>query len=638
MKKLFLLLLAALMLLGACAPATAPTQTPSETPSPTPIEPPGGTDPTTAKKTKAPGEYDADDLARFCRGYVEETVLKLYGEDRILDYVKTLAEPYDDFETLYGCGGENTFMKITGKTAEFYYGSNTEHADGVDTVKNTLRATFQKESGVSFPYYFPVFEQRLTTFGLSALPLQIDEEQRDGKLHCMLYFAHEAIIYEYQKDDEKQTFVRLIFALDGDGSTKTFSFVRTTVRTSPASDPADQTYKITLKTDMPDGWVHLSADRARAGETVTVGIERCTDTNYAVYFNGKEATQDPALSTNDVICFTFVMPAEDVIVVPDEWGVDYLLDLNDHIYLEKELVCSNTRWAASMRFKEFSGRKILELETCDNSTINVRATLESGSLSVSYAVYGKRENSLCSLQAGEQISLEVGAFAKDGSTVLIFIESNGKCENGDLRLTIVDTETHLPIYEARSSYMTFESLEYLGSVMQLYEPSPSFLADPRYTDREKEIMRTIQKNKGNNNFFLFVPRFTDERYIVDEKVKLIYDSDVPKELIGERWLGFATGYTVSDGQYTYEVDLYADNYKYAHHPEFVDRCYSIAVYDTPDSIILALGSGVYDVFINKRSDYLRIISDAPVESVIELVEAFRWEWYFYDDPWEIPGL
>ena len=104
-------------------------------------------------------------------------------------------------------------------------------------------------------------------------------------------------------------------------------------------------------------------------------------------------------------------------------------------------VHSNTSKSASMSFWKFSGTMVFKLK-CKDATkevLNYNGRLENeddgenGSITVYYDVDGTK-NELFSLQNGE--SVEASFDKLNEGTVYIIVETDGRCENGELEFNI----------------------------------------------------------------------------------------------------------------------------------------------------------------------------------------------------------
>ena len=96
-------------------------------------------------------------------------------------------------------------------------------------------------------------------------------------------------------------------------------------------------------------------------------------------------------------------------------------------------VHSNTSDNAYMDFYTFDGTMVFELDGGSGKELKYKAKLEHGSAEVFCDRNGNREK-LFTLNAGDELTSSVNDLSSD--TVYIIVETEGKCENGDLEFTV----------------------------------------------------------------------------------------------------------------------------------------------------------------------------------------------------------
>ena len=94
-------------------------------------------------------------------------------------------------------------------------------------------------------------------------------------------------------------------------------------------------------------------------------------------------------------------------------------------------VHSNTPHEGYMDFYRFEGRMVMKLKA-DAGKLHCSGRLESGDITVSCDNEGEKKK-LFTLSSGEQ--LERAFDFPAGSSVYILVETEGRCENGDLSFT-----------------------------------------------------------------------------------------------------------------------------------------------------------------------------------------------------------
>jgi len=99
------------------------------------------------------------------------------------------------------------------------------------------------------------------------------------------------------------------------------------------------------------------------------------------------------------------------------------------------LVQSNTSDSGFMRFDSFTGTYVFKFKCTDESsgTLNYNAKLNAGNLKVYYD-NGSEKKELFTLSSNETIGSSIDSL-KEG-TVYVIVETDGKCENGDLQFSL----------------------------------------------------------------------------------------------------------------------------------------------------------------------------------------------------------
>ena len=234
--------------------------------------------------------------------------------------------------------------------------------------------------------------------------------------------------------------------------------------------------------------------------------------------------------------------------------------------------------------------------------------------------------------------------------LLLFILIFSGCQNSNSTKsatpTVTPTESGTPQTSAETpttpaigtfhyspAFVSFESLETMGNAMKGYELNDVVKNDPRFTAEEKAALENIQKTKGHNNFFFDVPDIKDKAFTLSREVRLIYSSDIEKGKGVQSWCGCGVGFTITDGTYNYDFDIYGV-LVYDQNPEYTSTIQGTTVSDTEEALVLLLGSNntakVYDVYMNNRSYHVRLVSNAPTEQVLSLVNAVQLDTYEYD--------
>lgn len=185
------------------------------------------------------------------------------------------------------------------------------------------------------------------------------------------------------------------------------------------------------------------------------------------------------------------------------------------------------------------------------------------------------------------------------------------------------------------SYFSFENIVTLGIALKGYELTDAVKNDPRFSEEDKEIIRKLQKNKGHNSFMFDIPVFADRTYKLCDPVKLIYESDIKKGAgAHDRYVGFGIGFTVTDGENSFDLDMY-DWFVYDRNPEYTEAISGKIVLDNENAVVIELGTSdsfvVYDLYLNRRDYHARLSTNAPIESVLSLVKALQLDVYIYDD-------
>lgn len=100
-------------------------------------------------------------------------------------------------------------------------------------------------------------------------------------------------------------------------------------------------------------------------------------------------------------------------------------------YKAAGFVRSNTSSSTYMNFWSFEGRMVFRLHAKAEGELKYTASLEKGNLTVFYDNNGTKSE-LFSLKDGETADSS-GGYVEEG-TVYIIVETDGKCENGELRI------------------------------------------------------------------------------------------------------------------------------------------------------------------------------------------------------------
>ena len=96
-------------------------------------------------------------------------------------------------------------------------------------------------------------------------------------------------------------------------------------------------------------------------------------------------------------------------------------------------VHSNEKTSAFMTFYSFDGRMVFKLKSSSEGDLKYTAKLESGSATVYYDFYGKKQK-LFSISGGEVMDSH-GGYVESG-TVYIIVETDGNCRNGDFQFSL----------------------------------------------------------------------------------------------------------------------------------------------------------------------------------------------------------
>ena len=98
------------------------------------------------------------------------------------------------------------------------------------------------------------------------------------------------------------------------------------------------------------------------------------------------------------------------------------------------LITTNTSKNASMKFSTFIGTKVYKLKCDNDSVLDCSLQLKTGKMKVYYDNdQGKIE--LASMSNDSNISIKSDKLSK--GTIYLIIESDGKCEDGELSFKIV---------------------------------------------------------------------------------------------------------------------------------------------------------------------------------------------------------
>ena len=100
-------------------------------------------------------------------------------------------------------------------------------------------------------------------------------------------------------------------------------------------------------------------------------------------------------------------------------------------YKAAGFVRSNTSSSVFMNFWSFEGRMVFRLRAKAEGELKYTASLEKGNLTVYYDYIGTKSE-LFSLKDGGTADSS-GGYVEEG-TVYIIVETDGKCENGELRI------------------------------------------------------------------------------------------------------------------------------------------------------------------------------------------------------------
>ena len=100
-------------------------------------------------------------------------------------------------------------------------------------------------------------------------------------------------------------------------------------------------------------------------------------------------------------------------------------------YKATGFVRSNTSTSVFMNFWSFEGRMVFRLRAKAEGELKYTASLEKGNLTVFYDNDGTKSE-LFSLKDGGTADSS-GGYVEEG-TVYIIVETDGKCENGELRI------------------------------------------------------------------------------------------------------------------------------------------------------------------------------------------------------------
>ena len=231
--------------------------------------------------------------------------------------------------------------------------------------------------------------------------------------------------------------------------------------------------------------------------------------------------------------------------------------------------------------------------------------------------------------------------------LLLFILIFSGCQNSNSANSATPTENRTPetfagtptppgvdTFAYHPSFISFESLETMGNAMKGYELNDAVKNDSRFTAKEKAVIENIQKNKGHNDLYYDMPALQNKTFESRQEVRLIYSSDIEKGKGVENWLGFGVGFTVTDGNNDYDLDLYGWQ-GYDKDSEYTTSIGGTVVSDTEEAAVILLGTNgtakVYDVYWNNRDYHARLASNAPTEQVLSLVNAVKLETYEYDE-------
>ena len=233
------------------------------------------------------------------------------------------------------------------------------------------------------------------------------------------------------------------------------------------------------------------------------------------------------------------------------------------------------------------------------------------------------------------------------ASLLLFILIFSGCQNSNSTNSAAPTDSVTPSTSAEASttpaietfnyspaFISFESLEAMGNAMKGYELKDVVKNDSRLTAKEKAVIENIQKNKGHNNLYYDIPALQNKTFESRKEVRLIYSSDIEKGKGVENWLGFGVGFTVTDGNNDYDLDLYGWQ-DYNKDSEYATSIGGTVVSNTKEAAVILLGTNgtakVYDVYLNNRCYHVRLVSNAPTEQVLSLVNAIKLGTYEYDE-------
>ena len=101
-------------------------------------------------------------------------------------------------------------------------------------------------------------------------------------------------------------------------------------------------------------------------------------------------------------------------------------------YSAVAFVHSNESDSAFMNFYTFEGRMVFKLKSPGEGDLKYTAKLESGNATVYYDFHGEKQE-LFSISGGEEFDGH-GGYVEAG-TVYIIVETDGKCQNGDIHLS-----------------------------------------------------------------------------------------------------------------------------------------------------------------------------------------------------------
>ena len=103
-------------------------------------------------------------------------------------------------------------------------------------------------------------------------------------------------------------------------------------------------------------------------------------------------------------------------------------------YKAMVLVQSNTKDSAFMSFSTFEGTIVFKLKAKTGAKLSYSAKLSEGSAKVYCDTDGTKKE-LFDVASGEEISAELDDLGS--GTVYIIVETDGKCEEGDMHFDIV---------------------------------------------------------------------------------------------------------------------------------------------------------------------------------------------------------